>query len=89
MATHIKNTPITTLRERGGLKATVWKNESQRGPFYSVELSRTYKVEDEFRDSHSFPASDLLVLAHLATKAYDRVSELRQADAKAEDENAA
>ncbi|QDT37686.1 hypothetical protein [Stratiformator vulcanicus] len=81
MATQIKNTPITTLRERGGLKATIWKNSSQRGDFYSIEFSRTYKSEDGYHDSKSFNESDLLVLAHLATKAHDHVSVLRKKDA--------
>ena len=90
MATQIHNTPVLTLRERGGLKATVWKNSSAKGHFYSVELSRTYKTDDGYRDSRSFSGDDLLVIAHLAGKAYDRVGELRRKDAaeKAEQESA-
>ena len=38
--------PVNTLRDSGGLKATIWKNDSKNGTFYSVEFSRTYKQGD-------------------------------------------
>lgn len=81
MANEIKNTPIDTIRGRGGVKLTIWKNSSTNGTFYSVEPSRTYKTNDGFGDSRSFSDSELLVLAHLLPKAYDRISALRRQDA--------
>ena len=76
-----KNKPIDTLRD-GSLKATIWKNASEKGSFYSVEFSRTYRdSENNYRDSHSFSGAEPLQLAHLATRAYDRIAQLRQADA--------
>ena len=84
-----KNQPIT-LRD-GSLKATIWTNDGQKGTFYSVDFSRTYKDEqDGYRDSKSFSGSELLRIAHLASKAYDRVQELRQSHGEPEaDEQAA
>ena len=82
MATAIDNRPADTLRERGGLKATIWKNTNSSGrAFYSVEFSRTYKTEKGYAETRSFRDSDLLVLAHLASKAYDRIGQLRAQDA--------
>ena len=73
-----KNKPIDRLRD-GALKATIWANESQKGTFYSVEFTRTYKsdADGQYHDSKSFSGSELLRLAHLATKAYDREQQLR------------
>ena len=81
MATEIKNTPVETIRARGGIKATIWKNASGKGSFYSIELSRTYKTDDGYNDSRSFSDTDLLVLTNLLPKAYDRVAEFRRSDA--------
>jgi hypothetical protein len=75
-------TPINkpeTIRERGGLNAKVWRNATAEGrTYYSVTIVRTYRAPDGgFRDSSSFGEDDLLRLARLATRAHDRVRELR------------
>ena len=75
------NTPENTFRD-GNLKATIWKNFGEKGNFYTVTLTRTYKDEDgNYHDSNSFSGSELLKLAHLANRAYDAASDLRQRDA--------
>ena len=72
------NQPTETLRD-GSLKATIWKNEGDKGTFFSVNLSRTYKDDaGNYHDSDSFSGTELLRIAHLATRAYDLMSELRQ-----------
>ncbi len=72
------NQPTETLRD-GSLKATIWKNEGEKGAFFSVNLTRTYKDDaGNYHDSDSFSGTELLRIAHLATRAYDLVSELRQ-----------
>lgn len=64
------NGPVKTLRD-GALKATIWKNESQNGSFYTVTLSRTYRRDDgSFADSASFSGSDILKITQLASRAY-------------------
>ena len=85
MATQIKNTPVATIRGRNGIKATIWKNAtSQRRAFYSCDISRTYKTDNGYGDSRSFSDADLLVIAHITHKAFDKISELRREDAQAE-----
>ena len=60
---------------------TIWSNFGEKGTFYTVNLIRTYKDhEDKYHNSDSFSGSELLRIAHLATRAYDCVSQLRQAD---------
>ena len=72
------NQPTETLRD-GSLKATIWKNEGEKGAFFSVNLTRTYKDDaGSYHDSDSFSGTELLRIAHLATRAYDLVLELRQ-----------
>lgn len=75
------NGPRDVLRD-GALKASIWRNEGEKGPFYSTTLARTYKVEgtDELRDSHNFAGTELLRVSELARKAYDRTQELRRED---------
>ena len=72
--------PVDTIPD-GNLKATIWRNEAESGPFYATEFSRTYKDrEGNYRDSRSFVGSDLLKLSELAREAYTRTSELRRED---------
>lgn len=73
--------PVETIRD-GAIKASIWKNEGEKGPFYSVKITRTYTDDaGNYHDSDSFSGSELLRVARLAGKAYDRASELRAADA--------
>ena len=73
-----KNQPIDRLRD-GALKATIWANAHEQGTRYSVELSRTYKDDaGNYQEARTFSGAELLRIAHLAGKAYDRVSDLRQ-----------
>ncbi len=77
------NKPTETLKD-GLLKATIWKNEGDKGSFYRVNLTRSYQDNAEkWHDTDSFSGSELLRIAHLAQKAYDRTTELRQQDRKA------
>jgi len=81
--------PIDTLRD-GLLKATIWKNEGEKGPFFTVNLTRTYQDgAGNYHDSDSFSGTELLRIARLAGHAYDRVGELRQADREGRERAAA
>ncbi|MEQ8287857.1 hypothetical protein [Thalassospira sp.] len=63
----------------GNLKASIWRNEGDKGAYYATELARTYKDADgNLHDTHSFVGADLLRVSELARKAYDRTSELRR-----------
>lgn len=77
MTQKTKSKPIETIRD-GGLKASIWKNQGEKGPFYSVRITRTYTDEQgNYRDSDTFSGSELLRVARLADRAYGRTSELR------------
>lgn len=76
--------PDDVVRD-GALKASIWRNEGENGPFYSTTFARTYKDRDgNLQDAHSFSGSDLLKVSELARKAYDRSTELRREEFKQE-----
>ena len=76
------NQPADVIRDRD-LKATLWRNEGDKGPYYATELARTYKDDEgNLRDASSFIGTDLLRVSELARKAYDRTSELRREEFK-------
>lgn len=80
--TTTKNLPIDTIRD-GSLKATIWKNESENGNFYTVSFSRTYKDADgQYRDANSFSLAEPLRIARLAHIAYDEIAILRAKDSQ-------
>ena len=64
MATETKNKPVREFRD-GSIKTAVWKREHEGKVFYSVSVSRGYKVEsggaEKWEDTNSFD------FAHLAT----------------------
>ena len=69
------NKPIETIRHEG-LKATIWDNSSDEGPFFTATLSRTFKDKDgNYKDSNSYSPSNLLVASHIAQKAFDRIDD--------------
>lgn len=63
MAPHtLKPKPVTTLR-CSSIQASIWKNEGEKGPFYNVTVSRSYKGPDGTRKkSESFGFADLEAL---------------------------
>ncbi|MEL6103670.1 MAG: hypothetical protein AAFR68_20455 [Pseudomonadota bacterium] len=71
------NKPEMTLRD-GNLKATIWKNEGDKGAYFTTTLARTYTDErGGFHDTNSFSGTDLLRLSELARKAYGAEKDLR------------
>ena len=65
-----KQRPAHEIRY-GRIKATIWKNESESGTFYSTQFSRLYKAGDEWRTTDSFNRDDLPLLSRVADKAFD------------------
>ena len=86
MSKKTKTPPVETLRD-GAMKAAIWQNESENGPFFAVTFARTFTNGDgELHDTDSFSGSQLLRLARLADKAYDRTAKLTK-EARAKDDN--
>jgi hypothetical protein len=81
------NRPVHTVRY-GTIRAAVWRNIADNGnagrPIYNVTFSRSYKDgENNWKDSTSFGADDLLVLAKAADEAHTWICRQRgQSDAR-------
>ncbi len=70
MSTSTKTRPAHEVRI-GRIKATIWEQESEKGPWYNIRISRIYKDKDDWKDSNSFGRDDLLVLEKVINRAYD------------------
>ena len=72
MATN--NKPANTLR-CGNIKATIWENTSEKGPFFSTTFSRPFKDQSgAWRDGTSFGLNDLEALVIVACEAKEWIS---------------
>jgi len=72
MATH--NKPANTLR-CGNIKATIWQNVSEKGPFFSTTFSGPFKDQSgAWRNGTSFGLNDLEALVTVAYDAKEWIS---------------
>lgn len=61
----------------GNIKATIWKNDSENGSYFSTTFSRLYEDDKgNVKEAHSFSGTDMLKVGELARKAYHRSREL-------------
>lgn len=72
------------------VSAAIWRNQNEKGTFYSVTFERSYKNADgNWQRSDSFNATDLLLLAKVADQAHSKIVELRAGDKQAQPEDEA
>lgn len=77
--------PIDTISAPSGrgamINASIWENEVKQDgdtfTTYSVSLEKRYQKDGEWKSASSFNANEMLVVAYVATKAYERSLELR------------
>jgi len=68
------NRPAHTIRH-GRIKATIWLNQTQKGPMYNVTFSRSYQNDEgSWADSPSFNFEDLMTVAKCAFDAHTWIS---------------
>jgi hypothetical protein len=67
----------------GTLTVTIWTNDSDKGAWYSVTPSRSYKKDDKWSESDSFGQDDLLRLAKLLDEADSWIERAEQVERKA------
>lgn len=67
------------------VSAAIWRNQNQKGVFYSVTFERSFKDDaGKWQASSTFNASDLLLLSKVADLADSKIRELRANDRQAE-----
>ena len=77
------NKPVQVVRY-GGIKAAIWRNDTSNGHMYNVTVARTYKDGDEWKESGSFGADDLLTLAKALNEAHTIIFAERARDRDAD-----
>jgi len=83
----MSNTPAIKFRD-GCLQAVVWRNHSERGVYYTVNIARSYKVgDDAWKETDSLNEDDLLEMAELLREAKAWIKTQKRADAKARKES--
>jgi hypothetical protein len=66
------------------LSVTIWRNSSDKGVWYSVNPSRSYKKGDEtWKETDSLGFDDLMTMAKLLDQAHTWIARPMQADSKA------
>ena len=74
--TDSKNKPVDSIRD-GSLTVSIWANESENGTRYSVDLTRSYKVEDKWHTTQYLSNGEILRGSRLLALAYDRILQLK------------
>ena len=67
-----KNTPAQKPAHEirlSGIRATIWKNDTDKGPRFNTTFERNYKDGEEWKSSNAFGRDDLLTLGFVATEA--------------------
>lgn len=71
----MNNAPAKKFRI-GYITATIWKNDGLDKPFYSVDITRSYKDSNgDYQTGTSFNHADLANVAILAARAESWISE--------------
>lgn len=63
------------------ISVAIWRNEKDGWPYYSATVERSYKDDDgKWKNTSSFNAGDLLLLAKVADMAHTEIANLRLND---------
>lgn len=67
-----KKSPARPVKEirLGRIRAAIWENETTNGVRYNVTVSRLFKDEDKWKDSHSFGRDDLPLVAKVVDRCH-------------------
>ncbi len=82
------NRPVHEIRHRN-IRATIWKNDTAKGPMYNVTVSRSYRDDaGEWHDSNSFAFGDLMNLAKALMDAHSAIANVIARDRAASKDKA-
>lgn len=63
------------------ISAAIWRNENQRGVFYSFTIERSYKDDKgKYATTNTFNPGDALLVSKIADLCDTKIRELRDAD---------
>jgi len=76
-STKANSQPVHQIRH-GAVTASIWQQETDKGPMFNVTFQRAYKDGDEWKHSGSFGRKDLLVVGFTATRAFEWIADRPQ-----------
>jgi hypothetical protein len=65
--------PVHKIRH-GVVSASIWRQETEKGPMFNVTFQRSYKDGDDWKHSTTFGQKNLLVLGLIAARAFEWIS---------------
>ncbi len=68
-----ENQPVHKIRH-GAVSASIWRQDTDKGPMFNVTFQRSYKDGDDWKNSASFGRNNLLVVSLIAARAYEWIS---------------
>ena len=73
MSKPTKSQPVQKIRH-GAVSASIWRQETKKGPMFNVTFQRAYKDGDDWKNSTSFGRRDLLVVGLIAARAFEWIA---------------
>lgn len=67
------NQPVHQIRH-GAISASVWQQDTEKGPVFNVTFQRSYKDGDAWKNSTSFGRQNLLVISLIAARAFEWIA---------------
>jgi hypothetical protein len=71
------NQPVHKIRH-GVVSASIWRQESDKGPVFNVSFQRSYKEGETWKNSISFGRNNLLVVSLIAARAFEWIGNQRR-----------
>ena len=65
--------PVQKIRH-GAVSASIWRQQTEKGPMFNVTFQRAYRDGDEWKNSTSFGRKDLLVVGLIAARAFEWIA---------------
>ena len=65
--------PVHRIRH-GAVSASIWRQQTDKGPIFNVTFQRAYRDGDEWKSAESFGRRDLLVVGLIAARAFEWIA---------------
>jgi hypothetical protein len=67
------NQPVHKIRH-GTISASIWRQDTEKGPLFNVTFQRSYKDGDDWKNSNSFGRNNLLVVSLIAARSFEWIA---------------
>lgn len=85
-ASKTNSQPVHKIRH-GAVSASIWRQETEKGPMFNVTFQRAYMDGEAWKSSNSFGRKDLLVVGLMAARAFEWIAAQPRKPASKPDED--